>query len=62
MQGKFQRGAVYVVPIANLFNHSAETDSVEQAPGGANVCMYKGWAIKSRPCTTTFSDLMCFSF
>jgi hypothetical protein len=23
-------------------------------------CMYKGWAIKSSPCTTTFNDLVCF--
>jgi hypothetical protein len=22
------------------------------------VCMYKGWAIKSNPCTTTFNDLL----
>jgi hypothetical protein len=24
------------------------------------VCMYKGWAIKSSPCTSTFDDLLCF--
>jgi hypothetical protein len=24
------------------------------------VCMYKGWAIKSSPCTATFNDLLCF--
>jgi hypothetical protein len=23
-------------------------------------CMYKGWAIKSSPCTATFNDLFCF--
>jgi hypothetical protein len=24
--------------------------------------MYKGWAIKSSPCTATFNDLLCFPF
>jgi hypothetical protein len=27
-----------------------------------HVCMYKGWAMKSGPCTATFSDLLCFPF
>jgi hypothetical protein len=26
------------------------------------VCMYKGWAVKSGPCTATFNDLLCFPF
>jgi hypothetical protein len=25
-----------------------------------HLCMYKGWAIKSSPCTATFNDLLCF--
>jgi hypothetical protein len=26
------------------------------------VCMYKGWATKTSPCTTTFEDLLCLPF
>jgi hypothetical protein len=26
------------------------------------VCLSKGWAIKSGPCTATFNDLLCFPF
>jgi hypothetical protein len=26
-----------------------------------HVCMYRGWAIKSSPCTANFSDLLCLS-
>jgi hypothetical protein len=29
---------------------------------GTYVCMYKGWTIKSSPCTATFNDLLCFLF
>jgi hypothetical protein len=26
------------------------------------VCMCKGWAIKSCPCTATFNDLLCYPY
>jgi hypothetical protein len=26
----------------------------------SDIYMYKGWAIKSSPCTATFNDLLCF--
>jgi hypothetical protein len=26
------------------------------------VCMYKGWAIKSSPCTATFNELLCLRY
>jgi hypothetical protein len=27
----------------------------------AHGCKYKGWALKSSPCTTTFDDLLCLT-
>jgi hypothetical protein len=42
----------------NIWNIYTETSKIVYM----YVCMYKGWAMKSGPCTATFNDLFCFPF